>query len=607
MSDKELASRADVQVVFGGVDITAQAKQDLISFSYTDNEEDEADDFQLKVHDRDGKWLRIWLDPMVDNAAQGGDVISTAPESESTSVGTSSTGASAGTNAYKVTSSNGVNVRASADESGKLLGKLLYGTIVEVYSFSNGWAKIKYQGKTAYIKGKNLKSVGSGSSSSSGSSTTQSSAYSERSTQEVSSDWAIGDGVIVTGNPQYDSWGFGKPGKYVENHQGKITYLNLKSGIPYPIHVDYLGWFVEKQVSKYSGNDNSSSGATVSGSKGLQISAVICQQNRNGDGKDVLLDCGTFELDSIDASGPPSVISIKGTSLAYANTIRQTIKSRSWESTTLKDIATVITESNGMGLMFESSANPKYTRVEQYQMSDIAFLQQLCHNAGCSLKATNNILVIFDQSEYEQKETVCTIEYGAKGGYSSYKLATEENGNYLSCRVYYTTQSGKVISATEYAANYDGNDNKGQHLDVRQKVSSVAEAQSLAHKILRLHNKYEYTASFTFPGNPTLVAGVTMELKDFGLWDGKYIVKQAQHDISSSGYTTKIKLRKIVAEAMQSNDSSSEATSDEELQDIALQVIRGNWGNGAERKKRLTEAGYDYAAVQAQVNKILYG
>ena len=39
--------------------------------------------------------------------------------------------------------------------------------------------------------------------------------------------------------------------------------------------------------------------------------------------------------------------------------------------------------------------------------------------------------------------------------------------------------------------------------------------------------------------------------------------------------------------------------------DIAKEVIAGKWGNGAERKRRLTVAGYDYAAVQNMVNKLL--
>lgn len=38
---------------------------------------------------------------------------------------------------------------------------------------------------------------------------------------------------------------------------------------------------------------------------------------------------------------------------------------------------------------------------------------------------------------------------------------------------------------------------------------------------------------------------------------------------------------------------------------IAREVIRGDWGNGAERKQRLAAAGYDYSTIQSIVNKLL--
>lgn len=38
---------------------------------------------------------------------------------------------------------------------------------------------------------------------------------------------------------------------------------------------------------------------------------------------------------------------------------------------------------------------------------------------------------------------------------------------------------------------------------------------------------------------------------------------------------------------------------------VAREVIAGKWGNGGDRKKRLEDAGYDYAAVQAAVNKLM--
>lgn len=39
--------------------------------------------------------------------------------------------------------------------------------------------------------------------------------------------------------------------------------------------------------------------------------------------------------------------------------------------------------------------------------------------------------------------------------------------------------------------------------------------------------------------------------------------------------------------------------------EIAKEVIDGKWGNGATRKKKLQAAGYDYNAVQKEVNKLL--
>ena len=43
------------------------------------------------------------------------------------------------------------------------------------------------------------------------------------------------------------------------------------------------------------------------------------------------------------------------------------------------------------------------------------------------------------------------------------------------------------------------------------------------------------------------------------------------------------------------------------IDQLADEVIAGVWGNGADRKNRLTSAGYNYDAVQAKVNEKLYG
>lgn len=49
---------------------------------------------------------------------------------------------------------------------------------------------------------------------------------------------------------------------------------------------------------------------------------------------------------------------------------------------------------------------------------------------------------------------------------------------------------------------------------------------------------------------------------------------------------------------------SSTSTPKKSVTEVAKEVLAGKWGNGADRKKRLTEAGYNYSEVQAKVNEL---
>jgi len=51
----------------------------------------------------------------------------------------------------------------------------------------------------------------------------------------------------------------------------------------------------------------------------------------------------------------------------------------------------------------------------------------------------------------------------------------------------------------------------------------------------------------------------------------------------------------------------STPTPNKTLDEIAQEVIRGDWGNGSERKERLEAAGYVYSVVQGKVNELLSG
>ncbi|MCD7857712.1 MAG: phage tail tip lysozyme [Clostridiales bacterium] len=51
--------------------------------------------------------------------------------------------------------------------------------------------------------------------------------------------------------------------------------------------------------------------------------------------------------------------------------------------------------------------------------------------------------------------------------------------------------------------------------------------------------------------------------------------------------------------------TTTTTTATKSVEEVAQEVIDGKWGNGTARKTALTEAGYDYSAVQAKVNELL--
>lgn len=79
-----------------------------------------------------------------------------------------------------------------------------------------------------------------------------------------------------------------------------------------------------------------------------------------------------------------------------------------------------------------------------------------------------------------------------------------------------------------------------------------------------------------------------------------------------SGYSGSLDLNKAYISAASWNKLAGKAkktsvstTAKKSINTLAKEVLAGKWGNGADRKSRLTKAGYDYNKVQAAVNKLI--
>jgi phage protein D len=263
---------------------------------------------------------------------------------------------------------------------------------------------------------------------------------------------------------------------------------------------------------------------------------------------------GTFMLDSVKHKGPPAVTTIKCISLDYSGGIRTEKRDKAWENYTMSGIAGEIAGKAGLQLMYLASKNPTYARKQQDQETDIYFLKRLCQDLALSLKITDKKMIIFEKSQYENRDKVDTIKFGNKK-YISWDLSTTTGEiSYDICTVKYTDpKTGKVVEGSyksdEWADNEpteDGGEARHQELVITdEKVSTADEAKALAEMRLKMNNLFEKAASFTLPGNPALMAGQTLELEKWGYWDGKYMISKCKHKISRSGYTTQLTLRKI--------------------------------------------------------------
>lgn len=90
--------------------------------------------------------------------------------------------------------------------------------------------------------------------------------------------------------------------------------------------------------------------------------------------------------------------------------------------------------------------------------------------------------------------------------------------------------------------------------------------------------------------------------------DGLYKVQVGAYSKKSNADAMAAKLKASGFDTCittKSGTAVSAGTQKKSVTELAKEVIAGKWGNGSDRKNRLTQAGYDYAAVQAKVNELM--
>lgn len=274
------------------------------------------------------------------------------------------------------------------------------------------------------------------------------------------------------------------------------------------------------------------------------------------------LQLGKFEIDELEVSSAPNVVTIKAVAISIGDdsTLRSTLRSHTWENISVQKAANDIAWQNGMKLQWYCDDNPNIDKLEQNDESDLDVLQKICDDAGFALKVTTDTIIIFDVEKFEKEDVYAEyyhpgttilniVENQSKpvqtDALLNYSFKAKIRDVYKKCHVKYAKDKDKSVIESTFVAP-DKKEKEGATLEVHQQVSSQAEADRLAKKKLREKNCEEFTGSFSSDGNIGLCAGETIEMLGFGNFSGKYIITQTKHDISSSGFTSSVEIRKCL-------------------------------------------------------------
>ena len=220
MSNKNYARRTVVKLYFKGADISKELSKYLLSLSFTDKEEDETDDISLSLDDREGKWIKDWLN-----------------------------------------TSKAVKTKTETVTTGG--GEIKVGAIV------------KFKGGPVYIS-------------------------------SMAAEPTVNRGASTCKCT-------------IANHNAHPYHLISQDG------QRVYGWCNASDVE--GGQATTTTKTTVikekKAFKGTEIHAIVIQKNPYSDGKDKVLDCGKFEIDSVSYQGPPQKLTIKATSIPYSTKLRQ--------------------------------------------------------------------------------------------------------------------------------------------------------------------------------------------------------------------------------------------------------------------------------------------
>lgn len=268
-----------------------------------------------------------------------------------------------------------------------------------------------------------------------------------------------------------------------------------------------------------------------------------------------LLPCGSFEIDEIEFSMPPTTVSIRGLATGIKKSVR-TRSSNAYENTTLAAIAQRIAKRNKLTLV-GNIGNVPIDRVSQYQEQDVQFLTRLGKEYGYAFKIVGDKLVFTELKALRENEGILTLHITditsirlkdkVKAVYQQAKASYHDpkNKKLVTCNIK-DAQQAELETLPEDTQKQFGQTTSNDTLRISTRSPNKASAEIKAQAALDNANLQQTTGSITLSGNTRLVAGANFQLEGYGRFSGKYMAESSRHRIDRSGYVTELEIKRVV-------------------------------------------------------------
>lgn len=287
--------------------------------------------------------------------------------------------------------------------------------------------------------------------------------------------------------------------------------------------------------------------------KGEKIEAKAYLYNWENEGI-ISIKIGTFYIDNISYSGPPDIVNIKAISVDITKDIMDSKKNRVWERVTIKRIAQDIAKACNLELIFESDFNRVYTRLEMKMESYFNFLKRITKEAGINVKLYNDRLILFEEEMYEKKKPVMTL---SREDLKSYSFEEDDTDTYAGCKISfwdpYLEKKIEMAFMTKKRSGYKRGTQRILFINEEKCPPGETDSQKRAYlskiaaKALKEKNKNSIKGNISMMGKEKLLSvGDTLNINEFGQFNGKYIISEIATDFLS--YDLSIQIRKVLEE-----------------------------------------------------------